>query len=661
MKICAIIKHPPIQGGVSAQSYHFAHQLALRGHTVYVVTNSSDVDDLNRIFFLEGDEEHLTATYPGGGAVFLRPLRRWDPADGLHIPQTNPTVTRLATVASEIVERHQCDIIYAYYLEPYGMAASLASQWTGVPYILRHAGSDRISLMNNPELSYGYKNILRRASGVLSSGIALRGFGIPDENIHPGPKLCVPEIFGPRTPAHDLHALTEKLRAAGMNLTSSLEIDVSRPVIGTYGKVGKAKGTFSLLKAVDHMRRRGTSVQLLLVGGGRRWPYVQEAIQELELADHVWHLPFLAPWQIPGIIRACHAVAYLEHGFPIREHSPSLPLEIMACGTPLVVSNEISRKPGLGQIASAAGFHFEVGDPGDAAELARGIESAVASGPKEIPPALEEVLDERRDISAAYEEAFTRVVEASRATTPKAIRSRQYSVEVEEELFRRLAWTRQADPEGLQRLVSKALPTVMLASKPNILHRTHALVEHGGKEHLAELRPFARELYLLEAHLLWLDVALDGEWAEHDKRLQSTAATQEPEEVRDDTRLRVSALVRAYRSHARPELIHKMTQRVRGEDTPLPGNGHDSLTAESTPYVFEKRHALGGAIYRVNADVIKILNAADGVRTVQELCRELRAAEWSEGDSRRVISQMIGRQWLHAVELTHECTGRSHP
>ncbi len=49
MKICIVGKYPPIQGGVSAQTYWAARGLAERGHQVYVVTNAADAEDAYRI------------------------------------------------------------------------------------------------------------------------------------------------------------------------------------------------------------------------------------------------------------------------------------------------------------------------------------------------------------------------------------------------------------------------------------------------------------------------------------------------------------------------------------------------------------------------------------------------------------------------------------
>ena len=44
MRICLVGKYPPIQGGVSAQTYWFAQELANQGHQVHIVSNADEVE-----------------------------------------------------------------------------------------------------------------------------------------------------------------------------------------------------------------------------------------------------------------------------------------------------------------------------------------------------------------------------------------------------------------------------------------------------------------------------------------------------------------------------------------------------------------------------------------------------------------------------------------
>ena len=82
-----------------------------------------------------------------------------------YIPLNNPTVTRLATIAANIIRNERCGVIFSYYFEPYGLAAHLASYWTAIPYVLKHAGSDLNRLMALDELQTCYLEVLLAQTG----------------------------------------------------------------------------------------------------------------------------------------------------------------------------------------------------------------------------------------------------------------------------------------------------------------------------------------------------------------------------------------------------------------------------------------------------------------------------------------------------------------
>lgn len=71
MRICIVGKYPPIEGGVSAQTYWAARGLAERGHEVFVVTNAAEVEPAFRIQLEPGDISFLQSEFPNGGAVRL--------------------------------------------------------------------------------------------------------------------------------------------------------------------------------------------------------------------------------------------------------------------------------------------------------------------------------------------------------------------------------------------------------------------------------------------------------------------------------------------------------------------------------------------------------------------------------------------------------------
>src|SRR5262249_21313179 len=136
-----------------------------------------------------------------------------------YIPLNNPSVTRLAGIATDLIRAQQCDVIFAYYLEPYGLAAHLASLWTGVPYVLKHAGSDLYRLAPIEELHSSYTEAMRGAMRILSAGTSrarLVSHGVPEERIAGTISFELPaKYFNPNTLPLDLAKLITELKHEG--------------------------------------------------------------------------------------------------------------------------------------------------------------------------------------------------------------------------------------------------------------------------------------------------------------------------------------------------------------------------------------------------------------------------------------------------------------
>lgn len=373
MKICILGKYPPIEGGVSASTYWLAYGLAERGHEVSVVTNAGEVEEAYRMHLPPGDEAlHAPAFPASGGSVTVFATECDGPRMG-HIPAHNPFATKLAGLATQTIRSRGCEAIFAYYFEPYAIAAYLASAWTGVPWVVRNAGSDLDRLMAIPELGTAYKEVLRAADGVLTRSLPLasryRGMGVRSERLfrtegyappaaffHPGAKPLevdeLPKILAPKSPGGGRTAF-----------------DPALPTIGIYGKIGVAKGSFDLLHALSILRQEGLRFQFLAMTQGQGFPRFAGAIRDLGLDDRTWVLPFLPNWRVPSFIRACTAVCFLERDFPIKIHSPVVASEIFATGGCLVVSGEIARKQARNDIVDGETVLL-VDDPKDHGELA---------------------------------------------------------------------------------------------------------------------------------------------------------------------------------------------------------------------------------------------------------------------------------------------------
>lgn len=385
MRLCVLGKYPPIQGGVSSHTLWTLHGLALSGHEIHLVTNAEEVTDYRLDHELYADQPGLDPRVHAHVNVHSSldaDLIRGGPAPR-YIPYANPFVTKLAGLAARVVTEAGCDLIYGFYLEPYGVAAQLASTWTGVPYGLRHAGSDVGRLYKHADLGESYDNIARNASFWISgSNSVMRGLrraGVPADRFYP-------------VLAHSLHTGyfrpdPEPMRfdEVGENISRlrtsrefhpyyGVRMRPGLPTIGIYGKIGRSKGTVDLLRAFAEVRKQGGNCNIVVVTGGTSGTIdrFQEAAAALGVSGEVSLLPFMPPWKIPGFIAACDAVAFLERDFPIDIHRPTVPREVLACGTCLVLSREVADYQEYADLLRH-GENCLIADPRDTTALAASL------------------------------------------------------------------------------------------------------------------------------------------------------------------------------------------------------------------------------------------------------------------------------------------------
>jgi len=346
MKVIFISKYPPMEGYVSSCTYWLARGLASRGHDVTVVTNAYEVEDAYRELLSPGDLD----LYQTKG---LR-VRNTDPfQDYRLIPSANPFCEKLASAAIERSEG--VDVLDCWYLVSYGAAGMLARAATGVPLVLRHAGSDIGRLAANPHLRPLISAMLRKADAVAAQKAARR-------------KLVE---LGAR--AGRVHIIPVSVDTGAFNTDSEpekLDVPDGVPVITYMGKVSRGKGIAELLAAAAKVRQ---DFRLLLVSSG------EGALKDMNIHSGLRRKllcrRFVPPWKVPGIIRASRCVIAPEHRFPVAGHSPILPREVLACGTCLMISKELSRK--VAGAALRADENAIVIDPPDVADFAVKLRSVV--------------------------------------------------------------------------------------------------------------------------------------------------------------------------------------------------------------------------------------------------------------------------------------------
>lgn len=370
--------------------YWVARGLAQKGHKVFVVTNANEVEENFRLHLTETDLSEsgdYSKTYPEvSGSVKVYSTEPPDRSRLYYIPLNNPTVTRLAAIATDVIRNEKCEVIFTYYLEPYALAAHLASFWTGVPYIFKHAGSDLYRLFPIEDLQTAYCEVMYRANRIISSGGVsgekLRSLGIPSERIISNVAFGLPEeYFNPHAQPFDINAMLSSARASmtGENRSPHFfsPLDDSLPILGIYGKVGEYKGSFDLLHAMSELIHKGFPFYLVAMSNGWRSRRFLQLVEDLGLAEYVRFIPFQPHWRVPSFIRSCTAITFLERDFPIAAHTPTIPTEVIACGKCLITSEEIARKQFYRTHIRNLKNLIVVPDPKEYKILSRGIRYAL--------------------------------------------------------------------------------------------------------------------------------------------------------------------------------------------------------------------------------------------------------------------------------------------
>jgi glycosyltransferase involved in cell wall biosynthesis len=438
----------------------------------------------------EEDWKRCEASF-GKGSVTVH----WtDPADRSqsYIPMASPFVTKLASIVTSEHAAKPFDVIFSHYMEPYGIAGYLAAQITGLPHVVRMAGSDSGRLWHHAQFEPVYDHVLRSAEVVIAVGAVaerLAQRGVDRARIAAGGAFTLPEhLFTPEGPRLNIDAFRAELSGtAGLRDELWGQLPADRPYFGIYGKLGENKGSFAILSALHRLKQAGVHVGLLVLAHGQ--PQIErrfrERVVKLGLSDRVLQIPFIPHWRVPEFLRGCLAVCCLEQDFPILHHSPITALEVLLCGKCLVGSVEIIRKlPGCEQLPHGHGC-VAIKDVKNAEELCAKLADIVRE------PALAVCVGARgrsfalnlqRDID--FPGKLERILEtaAQRRTLSSGVLSSAPSDQSGEARFRltRIVAAALAEMDGngaLDRAFSRQAIDLVLARK--ILERTNRAIAEG--------------------------------------------------------------------------------------------------------------------------------------------------------------------------------------
>jgi len=333
MKVCFISKYPPIEGGVSARVYWLAKALGERGHKVHIVTNALEVEEKYKERFDNNEHEYLREN------VYLHSTTH--DTNPWHIPFSKAYTERLSNLAIEVIEKYDLELIDSYYVLPYGIAGFIAKTITGKPQIIRHAGSDIGKLFPSPSYNILFKKVFQKADKIVTIPPMKEMFlslGIPESKIEFDEKVSVDtKAFNPEV--------------LPFPLSEHIEREIPEcPIITFIGKINyywKTKGLTELVEAVKEIK---SDFLLLFIANGKGLVEFQNLIRESNLDKRSIFIDFVPPWRIPSIIKLSTCVVVPERDFPIQNHMPILPREVMAVGKCLILSEELYNKQCYGNL-----------------------------------------------------------------------------------------------------------------------------------------------------------------------------------------------------------------------------------------------------------------------------------------------------------------------
>lgn len=330
-----ISKYPPIEGGISSSTYWFARGLGEKGHEVHVITNALEVEDDYREK-LDVDDLYYSPKNVYVHSTDPSPTIKANPS---HIPFSKIYCEKLASLAIEVIEEHNIEVIDSWYLIPYCVSGFLAKSFTNVPQIIRHAGSDLQRLYPSPYLNNLLDKVIKSADVIITDPSKMDFFQnmeIPSSKIVPLQKTPVfTQAFNP-----DILPLELSQHITNQKYFPDI------PVIAYIGKITyhfESKGLCELLDACSKIE---DDFILLFIANGTKLDEFKQLIKNANLESKIIFLNFVPPWQIPSILKACTCIVALEKNTSpiLGYHTPSIPEEALATGKCVLMSNQLYKK-----------------------------------------------------------------------------------------------------------------------------------------------------------------------------------------------------------------------------------------------------------------------------------------------------------------------------
>lgn len=353
MKVCILSRYPPMEGGVSSSTYWISKWLGKSGVKTIVVSNSwscskniREYINIDEISFLQPKNVTLYATNP-----FI--------TKGNELKDSG-IESHLLSLGLEAYEKEGFDVIFGFYLIPYGVAAWGLSKKTNLPLVIKHAGSDFYRIRKG---SYIYLvDLFKDSKFVLSSLKEAEEMFGKDKIVNL--RVSVPPEF---------------------NVSVKPAFQFNEPTIGIIGKYGPYKRIYELTRALERM---DTKYKLFILCDAEGKSKLESIISR-EVKKKTVFMNFTAPWNMPSIYKSIDILYCGEKGFVIEEHFPLIPLEGMSSGRCVLMSDELFKK--YSKI-----FNLQEGV---------NVVKVDSTNPKDIKRSLEHLLEDESQIKLIGKEA----------------------------------------------------------------------------------------------------------------------------------------------------------------------------------------------------------------------------------------------------------------
>lgn len=299
--IAFLSKFPPLEGGIAAKTFWLTRGLAQRGHKVHIITHPVSA---GREYSIQGAEDIPLES--ANLQIHRPPIELpW------HLPEDNEYSLALLDLTVEVIRKHGIQILDSGYLVPYGILANLAKRITGVPYVIRHGGSDLEKFVKSNLLPNVIKEAITGADVVITDKVNQGLFELMPSRLvcHP-PYVADEQVFTARSPSQPQWRLA---------------------AIGKINHYWQHKGLDHIFEI---MRELSPQFECLMVGQGKGISDFQRQVG-IEANSKIKWRPFVPPWEMLGLLRSLDAVFIFETFLPHPVFS-NLALEALYAGIGII-------------------------------------------------------------------------------------------------------------------------------------------------------------------------------------------------------------------------------------------------------------------------------------------------------------------------------------